>query len=72
MAWARITHPELTATELQRELRAEGVYVLPGRYFYWSQPGRGEPYVRMALAREPEMFAGAMQRLRKVLDRYGR
>ncbi|MCZ0204277.1 pyridoxal phosphate-dependent aminotransferase [Streptomyces sp. UMAF16] len=72
VAWARITHPELTATELQRELRAEGVYVLPGRYFYWSQPGRGEPYVRMALAREPEMFAGAMQRLRKVLDRYGR
>jgi aspartate/methionine/tyrosine aminotransferase len=72
VAWARITHPELTASELQRELRAEGVYVLPGRYFYWSQPGRGEPYVRMALAREPEMFAGAMQRLRKVLDRYAR
>lgn len=72
VAWARIHHPELTATDLQRELRAEGVYVLPGRFFYWSQPGRGEPFVRMALAREPEMFAGAMKRLREVLDRYAR
>ncbi|MET9676839.1 pyridoxal phosphate-dependent aminotransferase [Streptomyces sp. NPDC006482] len=72
VAWARILHPELTATELQRELRAVGVYVLPGRFFYWSQPGRGEPFVRMALAREPEMFAGAMKRLREVLDRHAR
>ncbi|MEU5218659.1 pyridoxal phosphate-dependent aminotransferase [Streptomyces sp. NPDC020807] len=72
VAWARIDHPELTATELQAELREVGVYVLPGRFFYWSQPGRGEPFVRMALAREPEMFAGAMKRLREVLDRYAR
>ncbi|MET8504484.1 pyridoxal phosphate-dependent aminotransferase [Streptomyces sp. NPDC015232] len=70
VAWARIRHPELTATELQRELRAEGVYVLPGRFFFWNEPGKGEPFIRMALAREPEMFAGAMKRLREVLDRY--
>ncbi|MEU3478072.1 MULTISPECIES: pyridoxal phosphate-dependent aminotransferase [unclassified Streptomyces] len=72
VAWARIQHPDLTATELQRELREVGVYVLPGRFFYWSQPGRGEPFVRMALAREPQMFAGAMKRLREVLDRHAR
>lgn len=70
VAWAKINHPELTATELQRELRGEGVYVLPGRFFFWNEPGKGEPYIRMALAREPEMFAGAMKRLREVLDRY--
>ncbi|MFI9742090.1 aminotransferase class I/II-fold pyridoxal phosphate-dependent enzyme [Streptomyces sp. NPDC052494] len=72
VAWARIQHPDLTATELQRALREVGVYVLPGRFFYWSQPGRGEPFVRMALAREPQMFAGAMKRLREVLDRHAR
>ncbi|MFE0189666.1 pyridoxal phosphate-dependent aminotransferase [Streptomyces sp. NPDC058989] len=72
VAWARIDHPELTATELQRLLSAEQVYVLPGRYFFWSQPGKGESHVRLALAREPELFADAMVRMREVLDRYGR
>lgn len=72
VAWARINHPELTATELQRLLSAEGVYVLPGRYFYWSQPGKGESHVRLALAREPELFADAMVRMREVLDRHAR
>ncbi|MCQ4041475.1 pyridoxal phosphate-dependent aminotransferase [Streptantibioticus rubrisoli] len=72
VAWARIDHPELTATELQRLLYAEGVYVLPGRYFYWSEPGKGESYIRIALAREPEMFADAMALTRRVLDRHAR
>ena len=72
VAWARIEHPELTASELQRRLYAEGVYILPGRYFFWSQPDRGESFVRFALAREPEMFSAAMTRLRKVLDGYVR
>jgi aspartate/methionine/tyrosine aminotransferase len=70
VAWARIDHPELTATELQRLLHAEGVYVLPGRYFYWSEPSRGDGHVRIALARSPETFADAMAATRKVLDRY--
>lgn len=68
VGWARINHPELTATEVQRILNAEEVYVLPGRYFYWSQPDRGESYVRFALAREPRVFAQAVARMRKVLD----
>jgi aspartate/methionine/tyrosine aminotransferase len=70
VAWARIDHPELTATELQRLLGDKGVYVLPGRYFYWSQPSRGESHVRIALAREPEMFADAVARIREVLDHH--
>ncbi|MBT2382895.1 pyridoxal phosphate-dependent aminotransferase [Streptomyces sp. ISL-11] len=70
VAWFRIDHPELTATGLQRLLSAEDVYVLPGRYFFWSQPGKGEAYVRIALAREPKMFAKAMARTREVLDRH--
>jgi aspartate/methionine/tyrosine aminotransferase len=72
VAWFRINHPELTASELQSYLLGEGVYVLPGRYFYWSQPSKGDSFIRIALARNPEMFATAMARLRRVLDRHGR
>jgi aspartate/methionine/tyrosine aminotransferase len=68
VAWFRIDHPELTATELHRLLVAEGVYILPGRYFYWSQPSKGDSYVRVALAREPAMFADAMIRARDALN----
>ncbi|MGB6162345.1 MAG: pyridoxal phosphate-dependent aminotransferase [Pseudonocardiaceae bacterium] len=68
VAWFRIDHPKLTASELQSDLLGEKVYVLPGRYFYWSQPSKGDSFVRIALARDPEMFATAMTRLRQVLD----
>jgi aspartate/methionine/tyrosine aminotransferase len=70
VAWARIKHPELTATALQQLLAEAEVYVLPGRFFYWSQPDRGEAFVRFALARDPQVFAGAMVRMREVLDRH--
>jgi aspartate/methionine/tyrosine aminotransferase len=69
VAWAKLNHPDLTASELQRKLGEDEVYVLPGRFFYWSQPDRGESHVRFALAREPQVFADAMVRLREVLDR---
>jgi len=72
VAWFRLTTPDLTATELQRRLLAdEQVYILPGTYFYWSQPQKGERYVRLALARQPEMFAAAMTAMRKGLARHG-
>jgi aspartate/methionine/tyrosine aminotransferase len=70
VAWFQITDPSVSADGLQRHLADEGVYVLPGRYFYWSQPSRGDRYVRIALAREPEMFCAAVTRLRAALERY--
>jgi len=69
VAWFRIEHPTLSATELQRESAKDGVYLLPGTFFYWSQPSRGEAFVRIALARDPQMFEQAMSRLRASLDR---
>lgn len=72
VAWFEVTPPDLTATELQRVLRQRGIYVLPGTYFYWSNPERGERYVRLALARDPEMFRSAMATLREVLRDYAR
>ncbi|MDA2803213.1 aminotransferase class I/II-fold pyridoxal phosphate-dependent enzyme [Nocardiopsis suaedae] len=72
VAWFRIRPGHLTASRLQDELLADEVYVLPGTYFYWSAPERGERFVRVALAREPEMFRLAMDRMRKVLMRHER
>lgn len=70
VAWFRITVPDLGASELQQRLLDEDVYVLPGTYFYWNQPEAGERYIRIALARRPEMFAAAMGAMREVLDRH--
>jgi aspartate/methionine/tyrosine aminotransferase len=72
VAWFEVTRPDLTATELQRLLRQEGIYVLPGTYFYWSDPARGERHVRIALARDPAMFQAAMAALGQVLRRHER
>lgn len=68
VAWFRIASATVTATELQDSLTKEEIYVLPGTYFYWSEPARGEHYVRIALARRPDMFAHAMTRLRRALN----
>ncbi|MFD9737439.1 pyridoxal phosphate-dependent aminotransferase [Umezawaea sp. NPDC059074] len=69
VAWFRIKPEGLTATRLQEKLLENEVYVLPGTYFYWNEPVKGERFIRLALAREPEMFDGAMRALREVLDR---
>ncbi len=68
VAWFRLNHPMLTASELQRAVAKRGVYVLPGKYFHWSQPSKGESFVRIALARDPKMFRRAMSELRQELD----
>jgi aspartate/methionine/tyrosine aminotransferase len=72
VAWFKITPPELTATRLQAMLEGSNVYVLPGNYFFWSDHSKGERFIRIALARDPNMFAAAMAELRKVLDSYER
>lgn len=69
VAWFEIDHPTLSAAELQRHAAQDGIYLLPGTFFFWSQPSRGESYVRVALARDPHLFGEAMVRLRAGLDR---
>lgn len=70
IAWCKINNPNVTATELQKVILAEGVYVLPGTYFFWSDRTKGERFIRIALARNIDMFAPAMQLARKALDQY--
>lgn len=70
VAWFKINHPRLWATRLHADLMDVGVAVLPGTGFYWSTPSEGEGYVRVALAREAQMFSSAMVQLRDVLQAY--
>ncbi len=70
VAWFQITDPSLNADELQNYLLGRNIYVLPGKYFYWNHPEQGQRYIRLALAREPELFASAMQAMRVALEQF--
>jgi aspartate/methionine/tyrosine aminotransferase len=71
VAWFRIDHPTLTATELQRLGSDNDVYILPGRFFLWSEPSLGDQYIRIALARDSDVFSSAIEKLRATLDGLG-
>ena len=59
--------PAVTADQLQAYLLKHQVYVLPGKYFYWAHPERGQRYIRVALARNSDMFAQTMMVMRDAL-----
>ncbi len=71
VAWFRIQDASVRATDLQRHLAQHEVYVLPGTFFFWNEPERGESYVRLALARDPGEFLASVTRLREAVDGYG-
>lgn len=68
--WCEITNPDIEATELKRYLEEHGVHVLPGTYFYWNDFEEGQKYIRMALARNTDIFEKSMRTLRDALDKY--
>jgi len=70
VAWFEITDPRVTADELQAYLLDHQIYVLSGKYFYWHEPVRGQRFIRIALARDPHMFAQATAALRQTVDSY--
>jgi aspartate/methionine/tyrosine aminotransferase len=70
VAWFKIGDPRVQADALQSYLLGHHIYVLPGKYFYWSDPEHGQRFIRIALARDPHMFGQAMAALRKALDAY--
>lgn len=71
VAWCEILDPHLSATQVQTILYEEGVYVLPGTYFFWNNPAQGERYIRIALARDTDNFVEGMSLIKNVLDRLG-
>lgn len=68
VGWFKIKDPALKATELQRLAYEQELYVLPGTYFYWSRPEQGERYIRIALARRPDLFEAGIKRLKALLN----
>jgi aspartate/methionine/tyrosine aminotransferase len=70
VAWFEIQNPSQIADDLQSHLLQEQIYVLSGKYFYWSNPEQGQRYIRIALAREPDMFVNAMKAMSKSLEAY--
>jgi len=70
VAWFEIMDPNVSADDLQAYLQRHQIYVLPGKYFYWHTPEIGQRYIRLALARDPQMFAQAASALRRAVDAY--
>jgi enduracididine biosynthesis enzyme MppP len=48
-----------TGSGMRHMLRERAVHVLPCRQFYWAEPEAGEPFIRLALSRPPEMIRTA-------------
>ncbi len=68
VAWLKIGGAKkMKATSLQSMLSTEGVYILPGTYFYWHEPLRGEEYIRVALARDSDRFNASIARMLELL-----
>ncbi|MCF4997215.1 aminotransferase class I/II-fold pyridoxal phosphate-dependent enzyme [Pseudomonas syringae] len=70
VAWFEILRDDISADHLQEYLTRYDVYVLPGKYFYWSNPQAGQKYIRLALARKPEEFQLAVQTIALALENY--
>ena len=71
VAWLDIRDLGIDAASFQKRLLAHDVYVLTGNYFYWSDPRRGDQFVRVALAREPALFAPAAAKLAEEARDHG-
>lgn len=69
VAWFKINKANIKATELQKHLyEVAKVYILPGTYFFWDNPENGERYIRIALARNTDMFEKAIKKIEENLS----
>ncbi len=67
MAWLKI-NGKLKARELAATLAKEDLFILPGNHFYWSEDRTGDRFIRIALIRDPDVFAQAAKKLRGILE----
>lgn len=67
VAWLQLR--DARATEVCAGWAERGLVVLPGTAFHWNEPALGEAYVRVALARDPELFAKGADLLRTEIRR---
>jgi aspartate/methionine/tyrosine aminotransferase len=65
--WLRIQNGDIRSVDLVNRLHGVGLGVLPGDHFYWGAKEQGERFIRIALARNPLMFAEACTLLKSAL-----
>jgi release factor glutamine methyltransferase len=65
VAWLRIN--EATASEIEKLLADQGVFVLPGNNFFWSDPNKGGHHIRVALTRDTDTLNEAAKIIGKTL-----
>jgi hypothetical protein len=57
----------VTDEAMVRHLQQCGIYLLPGRAFFWSHPPANSGFLRIALMRDAKVVTRAMQQLIQVL-----
>jgi aspartate/methionine/tyrosine aminotransferase len=70
VAWLQIHH-SLKALELKQLLDEQGVFVLPGNHFFWHDRRQGDQFIRVALARDADVFREAAALLGEVCRKVG-
>jgi alanine-alpha-ketoisovalerate/valine-pyruvate aminotransferase len=68
--WLQIM-ADVTDLEVAQQLHAQGIYVLPGRNFFWSGSSNHVNCIRIALMRDEITFHSATTRLREALNQFG-
>ena len=58
----------MSGTRLWGQLLRSGVHSVPCRPFYWARPSVGDRYLRVALAREPEVVRRAAQAIVRAVE----
>jgi aspartate/methionine/tyrosine aminotransferase len=58
VAWIRID-ADVSGEELWAALRRRNIHILPGSNFYWHTPAKGRSFIRIPLARDPELMSKA-------------
>lgn len=65
VAWIAID-ADVTGERLVEALQRRYIHILPGSNFYWHTPSKGRSFVRIPLARDPEIMTKAAPIVRSV------
>lgn len=57
----------LDDVELVKKLQTYGIYILPGKQFFWSKEQSSSKFVRVALMRDTDLFARGMSVLQQSM-----
>lgn len=66
--WLNIADTSVKSLNILDSMLEFGLGVLPGDHFYWANPEVGERYIRVALARDPQMFKESCDVLARYIE----